>query len=134
MTQHQLQYIIKIQKLIPLKAMKTLRQSVDHFAQFWIKVIFSLFQFASLGSLVSFIVTCAKHPGMTNLSLDNCTVKSQDVSSGRYELCLEKACVRHIRKSIVQISCMSVRAFFQQHCIFFCLDSIIYTSGILSLI
>ena len=54
------------------------------------KYVFSLFQFASLGLLVSFIVTCAKHPVMTNLSLDGCTVKSQDVSSGRYEPCWEE--------------------------------------------
>ena len=70
-------------KVNSFESNETLRQSVDHFAQFWIKLIFSLFQFASLGSLVSFIVTCAKHPVMTNLSLDGCTVKSQDVSSGR---------------------------------------------------
>ena len=45
--------------------------------------VFSVFQFASLGQLVSFIVTAAKHPGLTNLSLDGCTVKSQDTASGK---------------------------------------------------
>ena len=56
----------------------------------------SLFQFASLGSLVSFIVTCAKHPVMTNLSFDGCTVKSQDVSSGRLGPYQEKSLVFHM--------------------------------------
>ena len=70
------------------------------------KYVFSLFQFASLGLLVSFIVTCAKHPGMTNLSLDGCTMKSQDVSSGRYDSLWEETYILHMslfmRKPVFQ--------------------------------
>ena len=45
-------------------------------------MLLPLLQFASLGSLVSFIVAGAKHPQLTNLSLEGCTVKSQDVKTG----------------------------------------------------